>query len=70
MNQTIQILLNGETYPLSPPFTLETLLDKLKISSPYFAIVKNGEIVPRSLINQTTLKESDVVEMIRAVAGG
>lgn len=66
----IRIELNGEPTALESPANLEELLQKLKLDSANLAIAVNQQVIPRSQRAETTLKDGDRVEIIRAVAGG
>jgi thiamine biosynthesis protein ThiS len=66
----IQIRLNGQPQKISPELNLGELLDQLKINPMQVAVAKNLEVVVRSELDQTNLKEGDEVEIFHAVGGG
>lgn len=66
----MQILLNGETYPLSKPLTLAELLEQLELTGKRLAVEVNLAIVPRSQHEQHVLKAGDKVEIVHAIGGG
>ena len=70
MKNTIEILLNGQSYSLERPFSLAELVAKLKVDPKYVAVAKNDEIVLRSALQETFVQNGDRIEMIRAVQGG
>ncbi len=50
--------------------TVAALLAGLRLSGRKIAVEKNGEIVPKSRHAFETLKNGDVLEIVRAVGGG
>ncbi|MCK9238075.1 MAG: sulfur carrier protein ThiS [Thiopseudomonas sp.] len=66
----MQILLNGETYPLAKPLTLAELLEQLELTGKRLAVEVNLAIVPRSQHEQHVLKAGDKVEIVHAIGGG
>ncbi len=66
----MQILLNGETYPLAKPLTLAELLEQLELTGKRLAVEVNLVIVPRSQHEQYVLNEGDKVEVVHAIGGG
>ena len=66
----MDISLNGETKSLSGPFTLQQLLDDLKIPAGRVACEVNLKIIRRASYAVTELKEGDTVEIIQAIGGG
>ena len=50
--------------------SLKELIESLNLSEARFAVEINREIVPKSQIDNYTLNEEDVVEIVIAVGGG
>ena len=67
--KTIGIILNGSEILLKSK-SLKELLDSLKLQEARFAVEINREIVPKSQIDNYTLNDKDVVEIVIAVGGG
>ncbi len=66
----MQITLNGKSYELQKPASVQELLDLLALEKSKIAIERNREIVPRSLYAQTTLEAGDAVEIVTFIGGG
>ena len=67
--KSIGITLNGSEILLKSD-SLKELVDSLNLSEARFAVEINREIVPKSQIDNYTLNEEDVVEIVIAVGGG
>ena len=65
----ISITLNGSEIHLKSN-SLKELIESLNLSEARFAVEINREIVPKSQIDNYTLNEEDVVEIVIAVGGG
>jgi sulfur carrier protein len=65
----VQIIVNGKERELPEGLTLAGLLEALEVRG-RFAVEVNGEIVPRGRYATDGLKESDRVEVVRAIGGG
>ncbi len=63
------LTLNGETRNLDAQTVLD-LLQELGYAGKRIAVELNGEIVPKSLHDQTPLNEGDQLEIVVAVGGG
>ena len=66
----IQIRLNGQPQNISPELNLGELLDQLKINPMQVAVAKNLEVVIRSELEDTRLRDGDEIEIFHAVGGG
>jgi len=66
----MSLTVNGRPEPLPSPATLDGLVDALKLTGQRLAIEHNGQIVPRSLWEQTAVADEDRVEIVRAIGGG
>ena len=67
--KTIGIILNGSEILLKSN-SLKELVDSLNLLEARFAVEINREIVPKSQIDNYTLNQEDVVEIVIAVGGG
>jgi len=66
----IQIRLNGQSQSISEELSLADLLAKLEVNARQVAVAKNLEVIPRSELERTHLKEGDELEIFQAVGGG
>jgi sulfur carrier protein len=67
----MQITVNGAARRLDPPGAL--LIDLVRdmgLEGKRIAVERNGEIVPRSRYDATTLADGDRLEIVGAVGGG
>lgn len=62
----MNVTLNGSPHTTSAR-TLATLVDPLPDDG---AVALNGTVVPRAQLVEQALRDGDVVEVVRAVAGG
>ena len=67
--KSIGIILNGSEIRLKSN-SLKELIESLNLSEARFAVEINREIVPKSQIDNYTLNQEDVVEIVIAVGGG
>ena len=67
--KTTGIILNGSEILLKSD-SLKELVDSLNLQEARFAVEINREIVPKSQIDNYTLNDKDVVEIVIAVGGG
>ena len=67
--KTIGIILNGSEILLKSK-SLKELVDSLNLLEARYAVEINREIVPKSQIDNYTLNDEDVVEIVIAVGGG
>ena len=67
--KSIGITLNGSEIRLKSN-SLKELIESLNLSEARFAVEINREIVPKSQIDNYTLNQEDVVEIVIAVGGG
>ena len=67
--KSIGITLNGSEILLKSN-SLKELVDSLNLQEARFAVEINREIVPKSQIDNYTLNDKDVVEIVIAVGGG
>lgn len=64
------VLFNGETHALEVPLSVHAFLEKMGLGGKRVAIERNGEVIPKSLQEQTFLSHGDHIEVIVAVGGG
>jgi sulfur carrier protein len=72
MNQatTIAVHVNGEVRNVPEGSAVADLLAELGATGKRVAVERNGEIVPRSRYDETTLADGDRLEVVVAVGGG
>ena len=66
----MKLLLNGQARDLQDGTTLSDLLTSLHLTEKMVLIELNGQPIPRTDFQATTLDESDTVEIVRMVGGG
>lgn len=66
----IRLTINGAERRFAPPITVRGLVGEMGIAGKRIAIERNGEIVPRSRYDETTLADGDRLEVVVAVGGG
>lgn len=66
----IQIRLNGQSQSISEELNLADLLARFDVDPRKVAVAKNLEVVVRSELNRTTLRDGDEIEIFQAVGGG
>jgi sulfur carrier protein len=66
----MQVLVNGETKTFNEPLSVTDLLDLLAIDEGFVAVALNGDFVPRSTYESTTVNEGDAVECVAPRQGG
>ncbi|HYD33981.1 MAG TPA: sulfur carrier protein ThiS [Methylophilaceae bacterium] len=67
----IQLTINGKPRDFETlQLTVDQLVTQLGLQGKRLAIERNGEIVPRSLFQQTALTSGDKLEIVGAVGGG
>jgi sulfur carrier protein len=66
----MSVTVNGKPRDLRSGFTIPQMLDALGIKPEQVAVAVNGEVITRRLWGETTVKEGDAVEIVRAVGGG
>ena len=60
---------NGQAQEYAEPLTVASLLTILALKG-RVAVEINGEIVPRGQFATHTLRDGDVLEIVRAIGGG
>ena len=64
------VLINGAARPLGQAKTITELFETLGVSAAKKAVEKNGEIIPSTAWDSTSLKPGDTIEIIQFVGGG
>jgi sulfur carrier protein len=72
---TVDIQLNGEPVTVSPGVTVQQIVaersSRAKVRAGRgVAVAVNGEVVPRSMWDETIVNAGDRVELLDAVGGG
>jgi sulfur carrier protein len=67
---TVTVTVNGAARELAAGATLPELLDALGVGLGWVVVERNGEALPRAVARETVLADGDVLEIVRAVAGG
>ena len=66
----IEIIVNGESRQVNPPYTAAQLVEDLTLTGRRIAMEVNQEIVPRSEYSQHQFQAGDKIEIVHAVGGG
>ncbi len=64
------VVVNGEPRALAPGSSAGDLVRAMGLGTGWVVVERNGEALLRGEIDAVSLAEGDVVEVIRAVAGG
>ena len=66
----IKIFINGDLKKFPQEINIVSVLESLNISSNHIAIEINESLIFRSNWEETTLKEGDKIEIVKAIGGG
>ncbi len=66
----MRVTVNGTSHDLPAGTTMTALLDNLGLVVGSVVVEHNGTALLRSEVEQATLGDGDVLELVRAVAGG
>ncbi|MSP79429.1 MAG: sulfur carrier protein ThiS [Dehalococcoidia bacterium] len=66
----ITITINGKPKELAAPITLIAFLQDMKVNFRFLAVGHNDEVVPKAAYATVTLKDGDVLEIVRPIGGG
>ena len=66
----INLTVNGKPRPIEASVDLETYLASFGFNLQFVAVGYNGEVVKKELFASLTLKDGDVLEIVRPVGGG
>lgn len=64
------ITLNGEARSFPGPITLQALLEEVRLRPDGIAVALNFEVIPKSRLADTWVKDGDKVEVVHMVGGG
>ncbi|MEI6860072.1 MAG: sulfur carrier protein ThiS [Shewanella sp.] len=67
---TIKVILNDEPMFLSTGLNVSGLLQLQNIAANSVALVRNGQVLPKSLWEKTLCRDGDQFEVFALVAGG
>ena len=66
----INLMVNGKPRPIDHSLDLETYLDSFGLDLKHIAVGYNGEVIKREEFAGVTLKDGDILEIVRPVGGG
>jgi thiamine biosynthesis protein ThiS len=66
----VRVLVNGRELEVASAATVEGMLEKLGLETPYALVERNGEPVERERYAAVELEEGDSLVVARPVAGG
>ena len=66
----INLTVNGKPRPIDASVDLETYLISFGLNLQFVAVGYNGEVVQKEELARLTLKDGDVLEIVRPVGGG
>lgn len=66
----IDLIVNGKSRPIEASVDLETYLLSFGLNLKFVAVGYNGEVVKKETFANLTLKDGDVLEIVRPVGGG
>jgi|TARA_B100001245_G_C22755675_1_gene365809 sulfur carrier protein len=66
----IDLMVNGKPRPIEASVDLETYLLSFGLDLRYLAVGYNGEVVKKETFASLTLKDGDILEIVRPVGGG
>ncbi len=66
----MKVRVNGEEQDFPSEISLKELISQMGLNNLRFAVAINREIIPRSEIFQTPIKDGDEIEIVHAVGGG
>ena len=66
----INLMVNGKSRPIDHSLDLETYLDSFGLDLKHIAVGYNGEVIKREEFAGVTLRDGDVLEIVRPVGGG
>ena len=66
----IQVTVNGAARRFDAPLNVAALLQHLSMAGKKVAVERNGEIVPKSVHDETLIADGDRLEIVVAVGGG
>lgn len=69
-NESVSIILNGDTRDIPSDLTINGLLEHLKITGKQLAVARNSEIVPKFDYETVEIENGDHIEIVHAIGGG
>ena len=66
----INLMVNGKPRPIETATDLESYLDSFGLDLKHVAVGYNGEVLKREQYPQVTLRDGDILEIVRPVGGG
>jgi sulfur carrier protein len=66
----IDLTVNGKPRPIEASVDLETYLLSFGLNLQFVAVGYNGEVIKKESFADLTLKDGDVLEIVRPVGGG
>jgi thiamine biosynthesis protein ThiS len=66
----VRVLVNGRELEVASAATVEAMLERLGLETPYALVERNGEPVERERYAALELEEGDSLVVARPVAGG
>ncbi len=66
----INLTVNGKPRPIDEAQDLETYLNSFGLDLKHVAVGYNGEVLKRDQYSDVTLRDGDVLEIVRPVGGG
>ena len=66
----INLTVNGKPRPIDASVDLETYLMSFGLNLQFVAVGYNGEVISKEKYAGLTLKDGDVLEIVRPVGGG
>ncbi len=66
----INLTVNGKPRPIDASVDLETYLMSFGLNLQFVAVGYNGEVIRKEEFDGLTLKDGDVLEIVRPVGGG
>ena len=66
----LRLVINGEPRDLPDGITVTAMLESMELGPKWVVVERNGEPVERRDMATTVLADGDVLELVKAVAGG
>lgn len=66
----MNVMINGEAIALDRSFSLQGLIQELKIEIQNIAITVNNNIIPKSRWHEVHVNAGDDISLFQAIAGG
>jgi sulfur carrier protein len=66
----LTITINGQSATQPEGARVNAIIDQMQLVGKRFAVERNGEIVPKSRLNETLIQDGDKFEIVIAVGGG